>query len=256
MNTNPTSQWDADDYRTHGRFVAEHGAAVLALLDPRPGEHILDLGCGDGALTAEISAAGATVVGLDASAELVAAARKAGIDARVGDGARLPFTQEFDAVFSNAALHWMLDPAPVAKGMFTALRPGGRLAAEFGGFGNIAAIRTALAAAMTQHGYPDADPGQYYPTASEYASVLAAAGFTSVQAELIPRQTRLPATMTDWLRTFRQGFLDAHDIPAELQSAIIADAVALLDPVLRDGTTWYADYVRLRVTATRPTYQG
>ena len=249
--SNPTNRWDASDYSTHGRFVAQHGSAVLALLDPQAGEHILDLGCGDGALTQTIVAAGASVVGVDASPELVAAARDLGIDARVGDGAHLDFSEEFDAVFSNAALHWMLEPVPVAAAMFAALRPGGRLAVEFGGFGNIAAIRTALTAAMGHHGFPDADPGQYYPTPAAYTDVLIGAGFTDIHAELIPRQTRLPGTMTDWLRTFRQGFLDAHQVPEAQQAQVIADAVALLDPVLRDGSTWYADYVRLRVTATK-----
>lgn len=249
--SNPTNRWDASDYSTHGRFVAQHGSAVLALLDPQPGERILDLGCGDGALTQAIVAAGAAVVGVDASPELVAAARDLGLDARVGDGAHLDFSAEFDAVFSNAALHWMLAPAPVATGMFTALRPGGRLAVEFGGFGNIAAIRTALAAAMAQHGFAGADPGQYYPTPAAYTEVLAGAGFVDIHADLIPRQTRLPGMMTDWLRTFRQGFLEAHQVPEPQQTQVIATAVALLDPVLRDGSTWYADYVRLRVTATK-----
>lgn len=249
--SNPTSRWDADDYAAHGRFVADHGAAILDLLDPQDGELILDVGCGDGALTARIAAAGATVNGIDASPELVAAARELGIQAEVMDAAVFQGDGTYDAVFSNAALHWMLDPDAVASAMVSALKPGGRLVAEFGGFGNIAAIRTALAVVMATHGYPDADPGQYYPTAEQYASVLESAGFTDVHAQIVPRQTLLPGTMTDWLRTFRQGFLAASDVPFDQQQVIMAETQELLVPVLFDhvGDRWYADYVRLRVTA-------
>lgn len=251
---NATSRWKADQYATHGRFVAEHGSVVLALLDPQRGERILDVGCGDGALTAQIMATGADVLGIDASPELVAAAVESGVSAVVGDAQEMAYNAEFDAVFSNAALHWMLSPGAVAARMHAALRPGGRLVAEFGGFGNVAAIRTALAAAMTAHGYADSDPGQYYPTAESYAAVLRSAGFVDVAAELVPRQTLLPGLMDDWLRTFRQGFLDAHHVPPDRQSGVIAQAVALLRPALYDPGTgrWYADYVRLRVSARRP----
>ncbi len=251
---NPTSRWQAADYSRHGRFVADHAEAVLALLAPRPGEEILDVGCGDGALTLRIAAAGADVVGIDASPQLVAAAQAAGVAAVLGDAQHMAYDQQFDAVFSNAALHWMLAADEVASRMFTALRPGGRLAAEFGGFGNIAALRTALAAVMARHGFADADPGQYYPTAGAYRHVLAAAGFVDIHAELIPRQTQLPGSMSDWMRTFRQGFLDAGGVPVQTQATIIDQACALLEPALHDVDSghWYADYVRLRVTAVRP----
>ncbi|MEI2717949.1 MAG: class I SAM-dependent methyltransferase [Candidatus Nanopelagicales bacterium] len=251
---NPTSRWRADDYASHGRFVSAHGDVILRLLDPRPGERILDVGCGDGALTQRIVAMGAQVTGIDSSPELVAVAGAAGIDARVGDAQNMEFAGEFDAVFSNAALHWMLHPNAVARAMFIALRPGGRLAAEFGGFGNIAAIRTALTASLAGHGFDGADPGQYYPTVEQYHGVLAGAGFIDIDAELVPRQTLLPGDMADWLRTFRQGFLDSLDVPAEVQRTVISDTCGLLAPVLHDATTdrWYADYVRLRVIARRP----
>lgn len=247
---NPTSVWDAGDYATHGRFVADHGATILAILDAQPGERILDVGCGDGALTARIAAAGADVHGIDASPELVAAARERGVDAEVVDAAEFR-GDGYDAVFSNAALHWMLDPAPVAAALAGALAPGGRLVVEFGGFGNIAAIRTALTAAMHSHGYPDADPGQYYPTAQQYTEVLEAAGFTDIDALIVPRQTLLPGTMSDWLHTFRCGFLAAHDVPLDEREVIIAETQERLVPALYDpaGDRWYADYVRLRVTA-------
>lgn len=251
---NPTNRWRADDYARHGRFVSDHGSVVLGLLDPRPGERILDVGCGDGALTARIADAGANVTGVDASPELVAVAVAAGINAQVADAQQLHYRGDFDAVFSNAALHWVLDPDAAAASMFAALRPGGRLAVEFGGFGNIAAIRTALTAGLADHGIDGANPGQYYPTASQYQDVLGRAGFVGINVELVPRLTLLPGSMADWLRTFRQGFLDSLDVPVEIQRLVISDACRLLAPALHDATSnrWYADYVRLRATARRP----
>ncbi len=249
--SNPTSVWDATDYATNGRFVADHGSTIMAMLDARPGELILDVGCGDGALTALIAASGAAVHGIDASPELVAAAVERGVAAQVVAAEDFQGEGQYDAVFSNAALHWMLDPRPVATMMAESLKPGGRLVAEFGGFGNIAAIRTALSAVMHRHGYSDADPSQYYPTPEQYAGVLDTVGFSEVEARLVPRQTLLPGTMTDWLRTFRRGFLDAHDVPVDQQEIIMAETQELLVPALFDhvGDRWYADYVRLRVTA-------
>lgn len=225
---------------------------MLGLLNPRPGERILDVGCGDGALTTRIVEAGAHVVGVDMSTELLAVARSRGLDVHWADAAELDYTTEFDAVFSNAALHWVLAPAAAANGMFRALRPGGRLAVEFGGFGNIAAIMTALRAVLGSHGYLKLPPDQYYPTAGEYASVLAAAGFSDVRAELVARPTPLADGMDAWLRTFRQGLLDALGlVPAE-QVEVRREVVELLAPALRDEAgNWIADYVRIRATAVR-----
>jgi len=145
-------RWDARKYAEHARFVAELGLPAVELLAPRPGEHILDLGCGDGVLTAQLARTGAAVVGIDSSPELVAAARAAGIDARFMDARQMAFEGEFDAVFSNAALHWVLEPEQVVRGVKRALRPHGRFVGEFGGHGNVAAIRTALAAVLQAHG--------------------------------------------------------------------------------------------------------
>ena len=125
---------------------------VVDLLAPRPGERILDLGCGDGALTEKLAAAGCDVVGADASAELVKAARARGLDARLMNGEALDFDGEFDAVFSNAALHWMLRPDAVIDGVYRALKPGGRFVGEFGGAGNVATIASALEAALDRRG--------------------------------------------------------------------------------------------------------
>lgn len=251
---NPTSRWSADRYAAHGRFVADHATQVLALLDAQSGERILDVGCGDGVLTAAIAESGAEVVGVDASPELIKAAQVRGVDAVLVDATAMEFDREFDAVFSNAALHWILDADAAAAAMFAALRPGGRLAVEFGGFGNIAAIRTGLGAVMDHRGYRDTDPGQYYPTAAAYTDVLERAGFTDVNARIVPRPTLLPGRMADWLRTFRQGYLDAAGVPLGEQDALVAETCVVLEPALRDPATgrWYADYVRLRATARRP----
>ena len=250
---NPSSRWAPGRYSTDGAFVPQLGRAVLALLDPQPNERILDLGCGDGVLTAEIAQSGASVVGLDASTELAACARERGLDVTVGDGESLNFDGEFDAVFSNAALHWMLDGQAVCDGVFRALRPGGRFVGEFGGFGNIAAVLTAIDAALAADGFPVSDAGQFYPSVDEYAEIARRAGFDRFRGELIPRPTYLPGGMDGWIRTFRQGYLEQRGLDEDSQARVISAAVELLRPRLCDWQgNWYADYVRLRFVAQRP----
>lgn len=254
MSVNPTSRWEAGDYAANAAFVPALGAPVLALLDPRPGEHILDLGCGDGVLTMKIAETGASVLGLDASEAMVAAAGARGLDARVADGQALDFLLEFDAVFSNAALHWMLDMHAVAAGLFRALKAGGRFVGEMGGDGNVEQLRVALYAELRDRGHtlPDADP-QWFPTPEAFADVYAAAGFVDIEAELIPRPTPLPAGVAGWIRTFRGGFMTMLGL-GEGEQADVAQAVEKrLERVLRqpDGS-WIADYVRLRFKMRKP----
>lgn len=254
MTTNPTSRWVAADYAANAGFVPALGAPVLDLLAPQAGERILDLGCGDGVLTARIAEAGAQVVGVDASDTLIAAARAQGLDARLMDGQALAFDAEFDAAFSNAALHWMLDGAAVARGVFAALKPGARFVGEMGGDGNIATLRAALYAELSARGYfaPAADP-QWYPTLAAFTEIYAAAGFTDIEARLIPRPTPLPTGVTGWLRTFRAGFMDVAGVPDAEQPAI-AQAVEdrLADAFRQPDGTWIADYVRLRFSMRKP----
>jgi len=242
-------QWNAESYARNAAFVPALGAGVLEQLAPQPGERILDVGCGDGALTARIIDAGARVVGVDSSPEFVAAARARGIDARLADAQALEFAREFDAAFSNAALHWMPDPARVLEGVSRALLPGGRFVGEFGGMGNVAAIVTAIRAVLERHGLgaPRRNPW-YFPTVAEYRTRLRTAGFEVERIELFGRQTPLPAGMRVWLETFANPFFggvrDAECDP------LLDEITELLAPSLRDGGgNWVADYMRLRFTA-------
>jgi SAM-dependent methyltransferase len=238
-------RWDADAYAEHAAFVPALGGAVLELLAPKPGERILDLGCGDGVLTQRLVDAGAIVTGFDPDPGLLAKTAARGIDIIEGDGQRLDFYAEYDAVFSNAALHWMPDHDAVFAGVHRALVPGGRFAVECGGFGNIAAIRTAIRAVAVRHRV-DAPDQQNYPTVAETAERLTRAGFDIASCFLIPRPTPLDSGMAAWLETFRHGFFSGGS------EGIVGEVVDLLRPQLCDRAgNWIADYVRLRFLATR-----
>ena len=254
MSANSASRWSPADYAANAAFVPALGAPVLALLDPRPGETILDLGCGDGVLTERIRAAGARVVGVDASEDMVDAARRRGIDAHVADGQALDHDRQFDAVFSNAALHWMLDAAGVATGVFRALRPGGRFVGEMGGAGNVAVLREGIRAELVERGYrvPPSDP-QFYPDIEEFSDIYQTAGFEDIDARIISRPTDLPKGVAAWVLTFRAGWLDVAAVPEAEREGIARAVERRLEPQLRrpDGS-WYADYVRLRFTMRRP----
>jgi trans-aconitate methyltransferase len=242
--------WTAEGYERHARFVSDLGGEILAWLNPQHGQHILDLGCGDGALTARIAATGAQTVGVDQSENLLAAARARGLDVRLMDGHALTFDGEFDTVFSNAALHWMTQPEKVIDGVYRALKPKGRFVAEFGGFGNVAAIVTAMrAAALAFDGDQTIAGPWFYPTASQYQAMLEAQGFTVRQIGLYPRPTPLPTGVEGWLSTFRAPFFDQF---GERRDAVISYVTELLRPVICDDSgRWIADYVRLRVCAER-----
>ena len=245
--------WNPERYARECGFIVRNGESLLDLLAPRPGERVLDLGCGDGRLTAKLAETGAAVVGVDASPEQVAAARAAGLEARVIDGAALPFGGEFDAVFSNAALHWMKDPDAVLAGVFRSLRPGGRFVAECGAAGNVAAIRDAVHNEVRGRGIDPVplDPW-YFPSEGEYRGRLEAAGFAVLAIETFVRPTRLETDVTAWLEVFAGSFTAA--LPAGDRAGFLAAVQERVRPeMLRpDGSWWLADYVRLRFVAMRP----
>lgn len=249
MNNKQT--WNPERYARNARFVAELGMPVVELLAPKAGERILDVGCGDGALTMKLIELGCSVVGIDGSAEQIQAAQKLGIDAHVMDAQAMTFQNEFDAVFSNAAFHWMKRPDDVIAGAWRALKPGGRFVAEFGGYGCVEKIKSALVAALNRRGYNgEAAVPWYFPTVEEYGQRLEARGFKISYIALIPRPTPLPGDITGWLETFAESFIK---VLAEAERAGFIDEVRdALQPQLCDAEgTWVADYVRLRFAAQR-----
>jgi trans-aconitate methyltransferase len=241
-----TSQWDAADYARVGGFVPALGQAALELLDPQPGEAILDVGCGDGTLTQAILERGASVVGIDNSLSMVGAARARGLDARLMDAAQLKFGEAFDAVFSNATLHWVLDKERAARAIWFALKAGGRFAGEMGGEGNLAVLRQALDDELVMRGFgPPTFAANWYPSVDEFVALYESVGFRDIDARLLERSTPLEHGVAAWVLTFRAGWLNRAGVP-EGERQTIADAVAA-----RVGTN-IADYVRLRFIMRKP----
>ncbi|HVH80403.1 MAG TPA: methyltransferase domain-containing protein, partial [Stellaceae bacterium] len=189
---------------------------------------------------------------VDAAPDMVAAAKAKGLDARVIPGQSLTFDREFDAVFSNAALHWMRPPEAVLAGVARALRPEGRFVAEMGGHNNTAAIQVAFRAVLAKRGveWLDVTPW-YFPSAGAYRAKLEAAGFRVDEITIVPRPTPLEAGLGAWLDNFADDFL--APLPPADRPAARQEIIDLLEPILRDETgLWIADYVRLRFKATLP----
>src|SRR5262252_1350646 len=248
-----TQIWDASRYAANAAFVPALGQAVFDLLNPQAGERILDLGCGDGVLTEKLAATGTDVIGVDSSADMVAAARHRGLDARVMDATALPFDQEFDAVFSNAVLHWIKsDPDVAIASAYRALRRPGRFVGEMGGHGCVAAVNVALIVGLEKRGIKNAAAicPWYFPTVDDYTARLEHAGFIAESVQLIPRPTPLPTGMLAWLETFANPFCAA--LPEDQRRDYLEDATEMLRPVLCDERgRWTADYMRLRFLARK-----
>lgn len=254
-------RWDAQNYDDSARFVSDHGIPVITeWLRPQQGESVLDLGCGDGALTIMLqNEFGCHAVGIDSSRELVDAAKRKGLkNAEVADAHNLTYDGEFDAVFSNAALHWMKDdPERIAEGVWRALKPGGRFVGEFGGAGNIATIEAAIQRALKERGICRSSPW-YFPSPREYRNLLERAGFEVVDVTTFDRPTPIPGQdgIKDWLQTFANIYLDAvgeangEDLTTkEFIDKIRKDIrLKLFDE--HEGV-WMADYVRLRFKALK-----
>ncbi|GII93109.1 class I SAM-dependent methyltransferase [Sinosporangium siamense] len=253
--TPTTTRWNARTYDSSFGYVSALGAPLVDLLDPQPGERILDLGCGTGVLTAEIHSRGAEVLGIDGSAMMIekALAHYPGLDFIVGDGHDFSVAQQYDAVFSNAALHWMSrDPDMVIANVREALRPGGRFIAEMGGAGNCAELRAALATAWREHGLGEPEFPWYFPTPAEYSLRLEKEGFVVRLLEHFERPTPLnecPGGAADWVRMFAAEQLTKA--PADQVEPLLRRVNELAAPALRTENGWMADYVRLRFAAVR-----
>ncbi|MFC5409981.1 class I SAM-dependent methyltransferase [Larkinella bovis] len=246
--------WNSDLYTEKHAFVFQYGTGLLDLLAPQSGELILDLGCGSGELTQQIADRGATVVGLDSSETMIARARQQfpALDFRLADATTFEVPQYFDAIFSNAALHWMTDYEAVIRRMKHHLKPGGRLVAEFGGKGNVQQITDEITRQLRKRGYDRAVSWWYFPSIGEYTSLLEKHGFEVKLAQHYDRDTLLndPQTgLTDWIEQFGANFFSG--VTAEDRAAVLEDTNTALKPALfRDGR-WYADYKRLRIVANR-----
>jgi trans-aconitate methyltransferase len=256
MKTEASADWNANLYNAKHDFVWKFGSDVVAVLAPRAGELILDLGCGTGHLTAQIAESGAEVMGVDRSAEMVAAARIAypNLNFEVVDARKLSFDEEFDAVFSNATLHWIHEPEPVLQGIFRALRPGGRFVAEMGGKRNIRAMQDAFDAALVELGaatYGEVQPW-YYPSVSEYSSLVEKNGFELRFITLFDRPTGLAdgaAGLRNWILMFGGDYL-AKAGEAKREEFLRMVEEKLRPKMFRDGQ-WWADYRRLRLVACK-----
>ena len=252
MDRNRPQHWNPEIYQRDAGFVAALGAPLIELLAPQPGERVLDLGCGDGTLTLRLQEAGCEVLGVDSSPEQVAAARARGLQAEVVDGQSLPFSERFDAVFSNAALHWMLKPEAVLAGVARALKPGGRFVAEMGGAGNVESVVRAYAAEYAPLGIPlDAHNPWFFPDEARYAALLRDAGLEPAALQRFTRPTRLPGDVSDWLNLMTQSFIAA--VAPEDRPSLTARVRERLKPSAcdREGQ-WTLDYVRLRIVARKP----
>lgn len=248
------AEWDAKLYNAKHDFVWKYGSEVVSLLSPKPGERILDLGCGTGHLTAQIAESGAEVTGVDRSADMVAAARTEYPNLRfeISDARKLAFRDEFDAVFSNATLHWIHEPELVLQGIWKALRPGGRFVAELGGKGNIRAMQDAFDRALVELGAGNAGEVRpwYYPSVSEYATLAERNGFEVRFITLFDRPTGLAdgaAGMRNWIIMFGTDYLvRAGEARRE---KFLGRVEEILRPKLFRDERWWADYRRLRLVA-------
>ncbi|GAA0987821.1 class I SAM-dependent methyltransferase [Acrocarpospora macrocephala] len=248
-------QWNARAYDSSFGYVSAQGAPLVDLLDPQPGERVLDLGCGTGVLTAEIASRGARVLGIDGSHSMIetAIAQFPGLDFTVGDGHDFTVAEPYDAVFSNAALHWLSrDPDAVIECVRMALQPGGRFVGELGGAGNCAALVAAMLTAWREHGLRDPHLPWYFPSPAEYAVRLERAGFTLRLVENFDRPTPLddcPNGAADWVRMFAPSLLEG--VPVATVEPLLRRVNELAAPALRRESGWMADYVRLRFAAVR-----
>ncbi len=250
-------QWNAKHYDDKLSYVSDLGRSVVSLLRPQPGENILDLGCGTGDLTNEIAAGGAFVVGIDLSESMIKQAREKypNLMFSVGNGEAFQVDNQVDAVFSNAALHWMRHPSKVIERVWHALLPGGRFVAEFGGKGNVETVRGALELALDNLGInvsQDQRNPWYFPSIGEYASLLEQQGFRTTYAAYFDRPTEMPdgdRGLERWIAGFAQSYLKGLD--SSTRAHVVQRATELSRPSLYKDGKWFVDYKRLRIVAVK-----
>jgi trans-aconitate methyltransferase len=244
--------WRPENYKTHASFVSQGGTSVVDLLHVRSGERILDVGCGEGSLAEKLKGLGAEVVGVDSSPSMIEATKSRGINALVMSGDSLTFDSEFDAVFSNAALHWIPNYEGVVRSVFSALKPGGRFVGEFGAHGNIKCIVEAMERVVEANPeFGRFENPWFFPTVTEYSAALRAGGFQVDHIETFPRPTPLTTGIKEWLKIFADHAISG--LSENQTTRFLNEVEEMVRPYLytaEDG--WVADYVRLRFVATKP----
>ncbi|OUS11900.1 SAM-dependent methyltransferase [Gammaproteobacteria bacterium 53_120_T64] len=245
------NQWQASAYTEHAAFVSSMATEVVSLLAPVAGESILDLGCGDGQLAEYISAQGCLVSCVDASPSMVSAAKARGLSAALANGNKLEFSNHFDAVFSNAALHWMLDPEAVLEGVYRALKAKGRFVAEMGGQGNISALLKAMTDVFSENkDFGTFNNPWFFPSESDYRRLLERTGFRVDSIERISRPTPLASGIEQWLAVFADSI--CADLNAQQKKRFFTQVkVRLVGTLYSENDGWVADYVRLRFKAVK-----
>lgn len=256
MSGGDPKTWDAGRYDAQHGFVWKYGEELLKLLAPQADERILDLGCGTGHLTAQIAQRGASVLGLDHDPRMIEKARAAypQLEVQAGDALTMRFHEPFDAVFSNAALHWIQPPEVAARNIAAALKPSGRLVLEMGGHGNLRAIHGMIERVRLELGLP-ANPASrhvYFPSIGQYATVLEQAGLAVTWASLFSRPTVLEGGrdgLRDWMAVFADHMLD--DLATQDRVRLVGECERRLEPELWEHDHWVADYRRLRMVAAK-----
>lgn len=248
----PNNNWDTSLYDQKHAFVYEYGKGLIPLLQPQPGELILDLGCGTGHLTHAIAESGAHVIGIDSSDSMIATAQSTypQLEFYVKDARDFAFASPFDAIFSNATLHWIPEAEQVVRCIVASLKPGGRFVAEFGGKGNVAIITTAVHQSMQELLHKDIDFGWYFPTIGEYATLLEKHGMDVQSALLFERPTPLEdgeMGLRNWIQMFGERVL--RDLPADMKQQVLARTEDITRDRLYHNGQWSADYTRLRIAA-------
>ena len=251
-----TSTWNSELYQSSHAFVWQFGRDLLTMLIPKPGERILDVGCGTGQLTEEIANSGAHVIGVDRAPEMIAAAKENFPDLQfeVTDIAAATYDNEFDAVFSNAALHWVRNQEGAITAIARALKPGGRLVFEMGGRGNIAQIWNAATKSLAEMGVqnPEKLSPWFYPSIAEYAPMLESHGLLVTFAVLFDRPTPLEGGeqgLRAWLEMF--GMFASHVLGPDQREELMQRIEELARPALFHNGEWTVDYKRLRMIAVK-----